>query len=143
MGRSEVGGSGDSNRRRIPGSREGTDYSQVGECHNLPDIFAVRIRIILRSRIRISVTIWIRVRIKAESGFRIHIKVEIQELWLGAQNGTLQGRGRSQRRSRGLKWRSGVCIPDVYQICITLMRNRIRTRIKVKRGVGSALSPHR
>jgi hypothetical protein len=39
MGRSGVGGSGDKNRRRIPGSREGTDYSQVGVCHNLPDFF--------------------------------------------------------------------------------------------------------
>ncbi len=40
MGRSGVGGSGDSNCRRFPGSRERTDYSQVGECHNLPEFLA-------------------------------------------------------------------------------------------------------
>ncbi len=69
MGRSGVGGSGDPNCRRIPGSREGTDYSQVWECHNLPESFAdPGSASFLGSRIRISVISWIRIRIKVKAG---------------------------------------------------------------------------
>ncbi len=129
MGRIGVGGSGDPNCRRISGSREGTDYSQVWKCHNLPESFAdPGYASFLGSWIRISVISWIRIRFKAKSGFRIHIRISViicirirskpkfRSCGWGSQNGTMKGveahsEGvESQKEAMGALYTR--CLPD-------------------------------
>jgi hypothetical protein len=80
---------------------------------NIP-VFRIRIYIILGSQIQI----------------RIRIKVEIQELkgpnWSHGALWTL-----AMERG-GSKWNRGGSICQWPQLCINLMRSRIRIRIKVK-----------
>jgi hypothetical protein len=49
-----------------------------------------------------------------------------------AQNGTLEGRGRSKWRRGGSIWKPGGSVGQGSQICIPLLRSRIRIRIEVK-----------
>jgi hypothetical protein len=87
-------------------------------------------RIILGSLIRICNII--------KSRIRIRIKIKSRKLWIahneavGAGGGSILSRGGSQWSRKGSPWGLGGTVDQWLRILVSLMRNWIRIRIRVK-----------